>query len=872
MVTGNFTQSGFMDEERLQAYVNLINEILNCPDGEEVERLKAQPELLDAGLLDVMGQYAEYLRQQGDENRANFLSDFARQLAEALGISSPAASSEEEREARFNFLIEALSATEESNGNPEVVYPLLQAKQEQLDDTFAEMLRRWAEATFAEVETEQAQSIAVVIGNFSNLIKNFPLGNRAVNLEIAITGYQIVGTVFTRETSPETWATTQNNLGNAYRNRIRGEKADNIEGAITAYQAALSVYTREAFPQDWAMTQNNLGNAYSDRIRGEKADNIEGAIAAYQAALEVCTPLALPDDCLQTARNLGNLYFDAGNWSASIPAYDQGIQAVEVSRSWGLTEASRQEISERGIGVYDRVIQACLNDQQLTLALEYTERSKARNLVELVARRDLEPQGNFTAELRETLSNLRQGIRRQQRQLIQEREKQGIAIATQERLQQLTQELEQFITQEITPIDPSFSLTQKVEKMQWSEIQGLLTAGTAIVEWYITAKEIITFVISKEAKLAVWRSTKEDVETLYNWRNKYLEAYNTNKIEWQESLTSRLEQLAAILHLEEVLKLIPQTCSRLMLIPHWFLHLFPLHSLRSKRQGKKGTLMELFPQGISYAPSCQLLQLLQTRQRHHCQSLFAIQNPTEDLFYTDLEVEKILPRFDSQVLARKQATKTALIAAKQELETANYLHFSCHGHFNSTLPQNSHLLLAGAKVSPVPADGNPQRYLKISEDEAIDLSKCLTLDDLFEREFNFTNCRLVVLSACETGLIDFKNISDEYIGLPSGFLYAGSASVVSSLWTVSDLSSAFLILKFIENLQNNDNLALPLALNQAQLWLRDVTKEELQDWTSQLDLDSTWRGEIRYLLKDMSAKTQPFQSPLHWAAFTAVGL
>ena len=72
--------------------------------------------------------------------------------------------------------------------------------------------------------------------------------------------------------------------------------------------------------------------------------------------------------------------------------------------------------------------------------------------------------------------------------------------------------------------------------------------------------------------------------------------------------------------------------------------------------------------------------------------------------------------------------------------------------------------------------------------------------------------RLVVLSACETGLIDFKNSSDEYIGLPSGFLYAGRSSVVSHLSTVGDLSTAFLMIKFFQNLQAATNISVPLAL------------------------------------------------------------
>jgi CHAT domain-containing protein len=111
-----------------------------------------------------------------------------------------------------------------------------------------------------------------------------------------------------------------------------------------------------------------------------------------------------------------------------------------------------------------------------------------------------------------------------------------------------------------------------------------------------------------------------------------------------------------------------------------------------------------------------------------------------------------------------------------QLKEVHYLHFSCHGYFNFNSPQNSFLLLADAYVSPIPANANPERYLKISDIQAIDLNKCLTLGNLFERTFDLSQTRLVVLSACETGLIDFNNTSDEYIGLPSGFLYAGSSS------------------------------------------------------------------------------------------------
>ncbi|MEH2418147.1 hypothetical protein [Nostoc sp.] len=87
-------------------------------------------------------------------------------------------------------------------------------------------------------------------------------------MEIAITGYEVALTVYTRSAFGQEWAMTQNNLGTAYGDRILRERADNIESAIAAYSAALSVYTRSAFGQEWAMTQNNLGTAYHNRILG----------------------------------------------------------------------------------------------------------------------------------------------------------------------------------------------------------------------------------------------------------------------------------------------------------------------------------------------------------------------------------------------------------------------------------------------------------------------------------------------------------------------------------------------------------------------------------------------------------------------------
>jgi tetratricopeptide (TPR) repeat protein len=207
-----------------------------------------------------------------------------------------------------DFLIEVLQATEESSADPQVVYPLLEANLDKLDDNFAQALRSWATAILLKLEPEQAQDLAAIIGNFSNLIQEFRLDKRPSNLEIGIAGYEIVATVFTRQAFPQEWATTQNNLGLAYLCRVRGERAENLEAAIRYFSAALEEYTRQSLLIQWATTQNNLGLAYLYRIWGERAENLEAAIRCFLAALQVRTREAFPQAWAATQNNLGVTY------------------------------------------------------------------------------------------------------------------------------------------------------------------------------------------------------------------------------------------------------------------------------------------------------------------------------------------------------------------------------------------------------------------------------------------------------------------------------------------------------------------------------------------------------------------------------------
>ncbi len=647
-----------------------------------------------------------------------------------------------------------------------------------------------------------------------------------------------------------------------------------------------------------------MGTAYSDRIRGERADNLEMAIAAYNLSLEVRTPTAFPIDCLQTGRNLGDTANLIEDLETAIKGYNLAIEAVENIRLEALNPQRQQEILSEAMDVYHGIVQSYLNLNQKDRALEYVERSKTRYLVQLLTDRDIYPKGNIPPTIITELDRLRRAIIGEEQQLaIQEqtRNRGGILTLDQQRqpilndythLNHLKQELNQFIDREITPIDHTFSLTQKVESIPLSDIQSLIDQDTAILEWYISGDSIMAFIVippnppskglippnppskggNSEVKgVKVWQSSAEDRGKLIDFIKDYRDAYENNKTEWIKNLNSCLNQLSEILHIDELLELIPESCDRLILIPHWFLHIIPLHCLPLKN-GQ--FLYQRFSNGVGYVPSCQLLKLVKLSQRDNFDRLFAIKNPTrkdlKPLLGANLEIERISQGFATEktiIIGELEASEQTLENRRQELQASHCLHFSCHGKFNNESPRDSALMLADP-------DGNLRE------------SANLTLAEVFEK-FDLRECRLVTFSACESGIIESKadSISDEYVGLPSGFLFAGSSSVVSTLWTVDPLATTLFMAKFYHDLKRisiQDQGSIAIVLNHTQTWLRTLNSQKLaqtknsQEFQQLLDQVFESKRDRRKFqdLLEAAVKREPypFANPYYWTAFIATGI
>lgn len=100
-----------------------------------------------------------------------------------------------------------------------------------------------------------------------------------------------------------------------------------------------------------------------------------------------------------------------------------------------------------------------------------------------------------------------------------------------DRLRQQYQQAQQDLTQLLETLntyDPNFSLSQRVQPIQFSEIQALLDKETLLMEWYLSPQGIYTFIVRGETgEISVHLSPPEQLHQLQELRDTYLNSYST---------------------------------------------------------------------------------------------------------------------------------------------------------------------------------------------------------------------------------------------------------------------------------------------------------------------------------------------------------
>ena len=170
-----------MQPEEIQPYLNLIQQLLECPDGEEGNILAAHENLWDTTLVEVLGAVAANARTENQEGVANFLENIAQQLASWLQPQ------ENPSPDHLNLLQEVLQAV--ANKSPDI-HQLLENNLPLLDTAFLNLLQAWGNQAREASTREKTYQLGSFLYRLAYTFHEFPRGNPLINLAIAVYGYE----------------------------------------------------------------------------------------------------------------------------------------------------------------------------------------------------------------------------------------------------------------------------------------------------------------------------------------------------------------------------------------------------------------------------------------------------------------------------------------------------------------------------------------------------------------------------------------------------------------------------------------------------------------------------------------------------------
>jgi tetratricopeptide (TPR) repeat protein len=475
-------------------------------------------------------------------------------------------------------------------------------------------------------------------------------------------------------------------------------------------------------------------------------------------------------------------------------AYHDATESVRVSDV--LLEQLALESTKRfarieGVERCAHVSIICGHLNRIPEALEYLERSRSRLLRTLLSARRIEPSPNVPEELMNRFRELQTERRRLDLLIIQEQDmplSRGRLGELFDRMASLRLDWEDTVGK-IAFYDPVFEQFRDAP-IRYEQIEALIPNDrrTALVEFCVTetCMQIVLVVAGQmQCSLMSERLSHRKLSELLN--NKWFGALRRLRVRDTATRQSDLEGMDEVLgelyseifsqktQDDETLAACLARCEveRLLIVPHGLLHLVPLHALWRRNGVGRRYLIDDFE--VVYTPSCGVLRYCMRDLRDLSpESLVAFADPDSSLPGARNEVAEIRRCFAaSNVFTGAQATVDAVV---KHSATSDVLHFACHGSFDSQSPLSSYLAMADGRM---------------------------TLNRIFE-EVRTKPGALVTLSACETGMV-FPDRTDEYVGLPSGFLFAGSSCVIGSLWPVHDTCTATVMKEMYAGIINSHN-------------------------------------------------------------------
>jgi tetratricopeptide (TPR) repeat protein len=692
-------------------------------------------------------------------------------------------------------------------------------------------------------------------------LKRFDADGALACLELARDGYQRAGV--------EAPSNFFNVLANAYRMN------DDSERAIFFFRKRLAEIVREVRPVIWARSAMRLASAVqgsdpqeASKLLHEAVEALEGETAATRDRTEAFRMLAntylrenspeglreaitwleaaqaeirddLPEVYVAICDKLARAYAQADRWTDAARTYEAAVEVLDRRYQMLMIFRSRAEDASAMAGLRHRAAYALARCGRNDDALLMLESARARILGESLARdnADLEEVARADPDVHAAFVSAAEQVRavelhgRELAQIttalsagelrIDEMARTAYAAlnAATNRIRDLPG-MEHFLARpriEDISVLPQHAIVYVVSTI-WGSLVLTVSRLKPGTQLDITSERVDS-VTSADLSLALDIGTGSAVANIPAAR-----------------LIAAIDQIGdGFAHV--LAEIVHSSVLRVIMVPCGLLGVLPMHLLWTAPGGERRLIDEL--------PVVQALsgrRITSTDGVHRSIEPFVVvSNPGSDLRYADEEASAIGGWYTEKALLAGSAASIAAVRAAAK--TAGGIHLACHGKQDPASPLSSGLELADGRLTVAQLlAGHPPA---------------------------FAAARLIVMSSCDSAAID-PGAPDEVVGLPAAMTYAGASAVMGSLWRIDDAAAAIFMAGFYARLHASGLTIAAWApadmMRETQLWMRDVTADELLTSMQRLS------PEMRAWLRLFEGTDTPFADPRHWAAFTILGV
>ncbi len=533
-------------------------------------------------------------------------------------------------------------------------------------------------------------------------------------------------------------------LGDAY-----AEQGDD-KSALELYDKAL-LYAKD-IKSHISKVRVSLGDFYFKKGDFQKALGYHKKVCSGSVIAD--HPNSIAYACSNAARDFSML----GKREKAVEYYKIAIDTIEDLRSMLQSAEMRSSFFEQMTKTYDGMISTLMAIGKAEEAFDYSERAKARTFLDILGSKV-----DLTKGLATALSEEEMELKRKMASLQLKLEDED-SIDISKELVEIKKQYDEFLIK-LKKENLEHAALISVETLTLRDVQAMLGQKKTLLEFHVLADKTILWIVKKDSmrSVIIEHGGKSIVKVIKTLRDAI------SNISTEDRDRKQLKLLYNVFFKDAVI----EKGEELVIVPHDMLHYLPFHSLITPEDRY---LIE--DHVISYLSSASLMKFVTEKRKKITEDVLAfgnpdLENPAYNLEYAEKEAEEIAKIFPkSKILLKKEATESK---AKDLSNRYKILHFASHAEFNKQVPEDTSLKLA----KDAKEDGN------------------FSVEEIFGLNINAS---LVVLSACETEMGKISS-GDEIIGLTRAFIYAGTPSIITTLWKVDDKATYLLMKDFYRNLR-----------------------------------------------------------------------